>query len=143
MQTKSVHRPCPAATGAGMLFLLLITLGLIAPGHPTSAAEAPKSWSGTWNNRKYKTNGPLTCTITSAKDGVWQAKFTGTGIGKPFSYDATINVRQSGNRTTLQGVSKIDGENYQWTGAISGTTLTGSYRSASGNNGDFRLQAGK
>lgn len=30
-------------------------------------------------------------------------------------------------------------DNYQWTGYVEGNTLFGKYRSASGNNGEFRL----
>jgi hypothetical protein len=41
----------------------------------------------------------------------------------------------------LQGTSTVDGDSYQWTGEIQGGMLIGQYRSASGNNGEFRLQA--
>ena len=107
------------------------------------AADAPKSWSGKWNNKKYNTTGALTCTVIGEQNGQWIARFTGTGLGKPFNYTALITVKKDGNTTTLQGTTKVDGDNYQWSGSISGPAMVGSFRSGNGNNGDFRLQAGK
>ncbi len=105
------------------------------------AADAPsKQWSGTWDNKKYKTSGPLTCSAKMNTNGVWQAKFTGTGLGKPFGYDATIRAGEKGGRLILQGTTSVDGEAYQWSGYVQGKVLVGSYKSASGNNGTFKLQ---
>ena len=125
--------------------------GLLAAGlltgitMPIGAADAPKdigkAWSGTWNNRKYNTSGPLTCTVIGEENGQWIARFSGTALGKPISYTAMIAPKQDGGRTTLTGTTKIDGSNYQWSGAIAGKSLTGNYRAANGNNGEIRLQA--
>jgi len=107
------------------------------------AAEAAKAWSGTWNNQKFKTTGELTCTVVGEQNGQWIAKFTGTGLGKPFNFTALITVKDNGGAKALQGVAKIQGDNYQWTGSISGQTLTGNFQSGTGNKGDFKLQAKK
>lgn len=116
----------------------------ITPSPATSAdATASKKWSGKWDNKKYKTSGPLTCTATLKDSATWQAKFTGTGLGKPFGYDATIKVSNKSGRMILQGSTSVDGESYQWSGYVQGKSLIGSYRSASGNNGTFRLEEGK
>lgn len=103
-------------------------------------ANTNMSWAGNWNNRKYNTNGPLKC-VASPKDAkTWNAVFEGTGIGKPFKYDVTLQAMKKGNRTLLEGTSTIDGDVYRWTGYIEGGALHGKYRSASGNNGEFKLQ---
>ena len=131
---------------AGLLALVLV----ITPSRPAGAATAPKSsvpvnkaWSGTWNNRKYNTTGQLICTVVGEQNGQWIAKFTGIALGKPISYTALMTPKPSGANTALSGVTKVDGFEYQWSGTISGQSLTGSYKAANGNNGDFRLQARK
>ncbi|MEW6305178.1 MAG: hypothetical protein AB1705_17010 [Verrucomicrobiota bacterium] len=148
------------ARRSSLALLCLLTIGaLLMPAHPAFAADAPapkskgtnsnnsgkatptQSWSGTWNNRRYNTSGPLTCTIVGEQGGQWMARFTGTGVGRQFNYIALITVRRNGNVMSLQGSTRVDGDNYQWTGTISGTTMTGSFRSNNGNNGEFRLQA--
>jgi len=125
--------------GCGCAAVLLASLVV-----PVIAADAPKeigkSWSGTWNNRKYNTSGPLTCTVIGEENGKWLARFTGTALGKPISYTALMTPKQSGARTDLSGVTKVDGADYQWTAAINGQSLNGSYRASNGNNGEFRLQ---
>jgi hypothetical protein len=103
-------------------------------------ADGPLRWQGTWNNRKYGTNGPLRCTAASKDANTWEAKFEGTGVGRPFTYNVNISTMKKGNRTLLQGTSSISGDMYQWTGYVEGKTLFGRYRSSSGNNGEFRLQ---
>ena len=112
---------------------------------PIGAADAPKdigsSWSGTWNNRKYNTSGPLTCTVIGEENGQWIAKFTGTALGKPISYTAMITPKPGTGRTTLTGTTRIDGSIYNLSGAVAGNSLTGSYTAANGNNGEIRLQA--
>lgn len=105
--------------------------------------QVGQSWSGGWNNNKYGTKGPLTCTVSAVDGKTWQAKFVGTGIGKPFTYTAAVNTTDKGDRTILQGMYSISGDAYRWTGYVEGDTLYGKYRSASGNNGEFRLKAAK
>jgi len=104
------------------------------------AQDKPTRWTGSWNNKKYNTKGPLHAVITPGENGALKAKFTGRGIRSNFSFDADITKKKSGNRVTLSGRSKINGDQYQWTGRASSTTLTGSYRSRSGNNGTFSMK---
>lgn len=98
------------------------------------------SWQGTWNNRKYGTNGPLICTAAPKNDKTWQARFEGKGLGKPFRYDVEIATTARGDRTLLQGTSTVDGDVYRWTGYVQGQVFYGRYRSATGNNGEFQLR---
>lgn len=111
------------------------------PVQAESKQSVGDAWKGTWNNNKYGTKGPLTCTVTAIEGKTWKAKFVGTGIGKPFTYDAAINSTEKGDRTILQGTYSISGDAYRWTGYVEGNLLYGKYRSASGNNGEFRLKA--
>lgn len=105
----------------------------------SNAAEEEKSWSGVWNNRKYRTKGPLKCTVSSTDGNKWNAKFEGKGIGKPFKYDASFQATKKGSQTVLRGTSMIDGHRYQWMGIIRGKTLYGRYQATNGNNGEFQL----
>ena len=130
-----------SAPRRGMLrLLLLVFLGVLAFGPLAHGADKTLSWSGKWNNKKYKTDGPLYCTMTDSGNGVWKAKFTGTGIRSKFNFDADIKVTRKGNRTTLSGATKVNGDRYQWTGYVNGQTMVGNYRSASGNNGSFSMR---
>jgi len=142
MQTTTFGRSTTCYCAA-VLLLLLVLIGLNRPNYTAMAADATKSWSGTWNNNKFKTTGPLTCTVVGDQNGQWIAKFTGTGLGRPFSYTALITVKTNGSVMTLSGNAKVDGDNYQWSGSINGANMAGSFRSGTGNNGDFKLQAKK
>ena len=117
------------------LFALLTVL----PSAP--AAEPAKSWTGTWNNKKYNTNGQLICTVVGEQNGQWIAKFTGTALGKPISYTALMTPKKNGDQTALTDTTKVDGFDYQWSATVTGKSLNGSYRASNGNNGDFRLQS--
>ena len=121
-------------------FLLLLVVGILAFGPAGHCADKAISFAGKWNNKKYKTDGPLYCTMTDAGGGTWKAKFTGTGIRSPFKFDADIKLTRKGNRTMLSGATKVNGDRYQWTGYVKGQTLVGNYRSASGNNGSFTMK---
>lgn len=128
------------------LTLALLALGLlIGLDHSIFAADAKatKAWSGTWNNKKYNTTGELTCTVVGEQNGQWIAKFTGTGLGKPFNYTALITHKTVGTNVTMQGTTRVDGDMYNWTGTISGQNMTGGFRSTTGNNGQFVLKAKK
>lgn len=139
----------PAKRATLLLGGLLALVLLITPGRPAGAADAPKkgnvpvnqAWSGTWNNRKYNTNGQLTCTVIGEQNGQWLARFTGIALGKPITYTALMRPTPQGANTALAGTTKVDGFDYQWTATVSGKTLNGSYRASNGNNGEFRLQA--
>ncbi len=120
--------------------ILLLACFLMLSGSAFSAETEEKSWTGGWNNRKYRTNGPLTCTVTSQEKSTWKATFTGKGIGRPFRYEVSFTAMKKGNITYLRGTSKLKGDVYQWVGQIRGKVLYGRYRSGSGNNGEMRLQ---
>jgi hypothetical protein len=137
--TRTLHLTRHAASSFGAFALAAVFL-LSAPLDTVAAEATTKTWSGTWDNRKYKTSGPLKCTATTKDSSSWQAKFTGEGLGKPFGYDATIKITNRGGRLVLSGTTSVDGEAYQWSGYVQGNYLVGSYRSASGNNGSFKLQ---
>ena len=119
----------------------LALLTLLAPLLPADAAEPAKSWTGTWNNKKYNTNGALTCTVVGEQNGQWIAKFTGIALGKPISYTAHMTPKKNGEQTALSGTTKVDGFDYQWSATVVGKALNGSYKASNGNNGDFKLQS--
>ena len=133
-------------TTSALTFVSLISTMLLGAVTHAAAAEpstAPvsKAWSGTWNNRKYNTSGTLTCTIVGDQGGQWLAKFTGVALGKPITYTALMTPKPEGPKTNLTGLTKVDGFDYQWSAAIQGKTLNGSYKASNGNNGEFRLQS--
>lgn len=128
----------PSRIRAAAFLSAVLLFAILAP--QLQAADAAKVYSGTWNNRKYKTQGPLTCNLNISSGATWKAKFTGKGLGKPFTYDTDLTVTKANNRLNLRGVSSVDGERYNWTGYISGANMVCSYRSASGNNGTFQLR---
>jgi hypothetical protein len=137
----------PHLNGVSALIpFLALFAGILLPAFIPAAPAAPaadtatKVYSGTWNNRKYKTQGPLTCNLTVNSGNQWQATFTGKGLGKPFTYRTRLTATRVGNRTDLRGVSSVDGERYDWAGTINGANMVCSYRSASGNNGAFQLR---
>lgn len=99
-----------------------------------------KTWAGTWTNKKYNTTGPLKCVATPGKDGKWKATFTGKFQGDPFKYQAEFSSKPGKGMTLLAGKSKVRGHDYQWTGNIKGTTLTGKYNSSVGYYGNFVLK---
>lgn len=138
---RTVTRPLRLPGIALLLLTLQGTPGLSS--RLTAAEAATKSWSGTWDNKKFKTNGPLTCRATQKDATTWEAKFTGEGLGKPFAYDATIKSADRNGRLVMGGTATVDGETYQWSGYVQGKFLLGSYRSATGNNGSFKLQEAK
>ena len=138
MQTTT---PVPTSSRRAVLIAFVILLALLAPLPPVAAAEPAKSWTGTWNNKKYNTNGALTCTVVGEQNGQWIAKFTGIALGKPISYTALMTPKKNGEQTALSGTTKVDGFEYQWTATVAGKALNGSYKASNGNNGDFKLQS--
>lgn len=117
----------------------LLTVGMFLSVAAQDAAKA-RTWEGNWNNRKYGTSGPLRCVATATSNTNWDARFDGTGLGKPFRYDVSFTGTTKGDRTLLQGTANVGGDTYRWTGSIKGDVLQGSYRSSSGNNGEFVLK---
>jgi hypothetical protein len=118
--------------------LLFITVCLIVACSP-AAAQEQKTWTGKWNNRKYGTSGPLKCVAGESRAGQWNAVFTGTFKGDPFEFRAAFQGKAGRQSTDLSGQSTIRGARYQWTGKIQGRQLTGSYKAANGNYGEFQL----
>ena len=121
--------------------LIPALLALLALLLPAAAAEPAKSWSGTWNNKKFNTSGALTCTVIGEQNGQWIAKFTGIALGKPISYTALMTPKKNGEQTALSGTTKVDGFEYKWTANLNGKSLNGSYTASNGNNGEFKLLA--
>ncbi len=115
-------------------FALLV---LVAPCQAQSKATR---WEGSWNNKKYNTKGPLQAVIAPAAGGNLKATFTGTGIRSKFSFDANITKSTKNNRVALSGKTRINGDDYTWTGSAGAAALVGNYRSRSGNNGTFTLK---
>lgn len=106
----------------------------------TYAINERVAFSGSWNNRKYRTSGALRCSAL-VKDGkTWKAKFDGTGVYGKFSYDVEISTRENGKQIQLQGNSTVSGHRYKWTGSVKKGVLTGKYTASNGNNGTFRLE---
>ncbi|MEL6110287.1 MAG: hypothetical protein AAFU85_30125 [Planctomycetota bacterium] len=104
----------------------------------TAFAETTWTGSGTWNNRKYGTSGPLKCVAKETSPGKWEAVFTGKFQGDPFEYKAEFESKGEQSKT-LSGKSKIRGHRYEWEGSLKGKRLIGKYRSSVGYHGEFRL----
>lgn len=139
-KTNSFYQFAIRGRRLAVRLLLMLCAGIFAFGPMAYGADKSLSWTGTWNNKKYKTEGPLHCTMTDAGEGIWKANFTGTGIRSQFKFDADIKLARKDGRTTLSGATKVDGDRYQWTGYVNGQTLVGNYKSASGNNGSFTMK---
>lgn len=123
---------------------LLLSVGLILVCGTAQAQDAKaKTWEGTWTNKKYNTTGPLKCVATPGKAGKWTATFTGKFQGDPFEYKAEFQSKPGKGETLLSGKSKVRGHDYEWTGNIKGTTLTGKYNSTVGYYGNFVLKEAK
>ncbi|MGZ0163391.1 MAG: hypothetical protein ACKVII_05710 [Planctomycetales bacterium] len=118
------------------LLFLIICLMVVCS---SATAQEQKTWAGKWNNRKYGTSGPLKCVAGESRAGQWNAVFTGTFKGDPFEFRAAFLGKAGRQSTDLSGQSTIRGAKYQWTGKIQGRQLTGSYKGANGNYGEFTL----
>lgn len=116
--------------------------GLLSSGGLLLAQESSedKTWEGTWMNRKYNSSGPLKCVAKAKDDATADATFSGTFMRDPFKYDVTVSMKQERRQTTLTGTATLDGDRYEWSGFVRGTTLYGQFRSLKGHNGEFTLQ---
>ena len=121
--------------------LILSSLALLSfvPGE-MRAEEKTRTWTGTWNNKKYGTSGPLKCVAKTDGQGNWDAIFTGEFKRDPFKYTAKFKSMEKGRQTLLSGDATIRGHKYQWQGAMKGNTLTGQYKSTVGYYGQFVLK---
>lgn len=120
----------------------LLTASLLLFTAPLFAADE-KTWEGTWTNARFKTSGPLKCVATQGEDGTWEATFSGSFQGQAFKYDVEFQSKKGSGGLNLSGTSKIDGFEYEWTGTLKGTTLSGRYRASNGYNGGFTLREPK
>ena len=99
--------------------------------------------SGTWNNKRYGTRGPLQCVATSKDGKTWTATFTGKFRRSPFKFNAKFASKKVKNRTNLGGTAVVDGDRYRWSGYIQGNKLVGQFRSQKGYFGGFVLNRAK
>jgi len=111
----------------------------------TAEDDAPqqKTFQGQWNNQKYGTSGPLKCVARPADGGKVNATFSGMFKGDPFSYDVSFDTRPGRGKIDLAGKATVSGHLYEWTGSLSGETLTGKYTASSGYYGGFTLKETK
>lgn len=116
-------------------FLTIILI--LVTGHAVAAET--RTWTGTWNNRKFGTSGPLRCVGEQNQPGQWSAVFTGTFKGDPFEYRAQFQSRIQRQNEVLSGKATIRGSQYEWTGTIRDKQLRGKYNSAVGYYGEFIL----
>jgi len=130
MKTKNTLRK---STLSGLLLLGAITI-LFTAVPQASAAEV---FVGQWNNKKYKTKGTMTATLTKGQGNNWSGVFTGVAIGKNYRFTARFTEKTSSGKRMLVGNSNIDGSMYKWAAYIGARTLNGTYRAANGNNGNF------
>lgn len=127
----------------GRMILLVMSVVMLAAGAARAAEEetaSPKTWEGTWMNRKYNTTGPLRCEARVKDDATAEATFSGTFMRDPFKYDITVATKQERNQMTLTGTAQLDGDRYEWSGYVRGKVLYGQFRSLKGHNGEFRLE---
>lgn len=118
-------------------------LTTLACGADEDKPPEQKVFNGKWNNQKYGTSGPLKCIARPAADGKVNATFSGTYKGDPFTYDVTFDTRPGRGKIDLAGKATVSGHLYEWTGALSGDTLTGKYTATSGYYGGFTLKETK
>ncbi len=126
-------------TGLMMLSLGFSPSRVIAEVDNKEEAVKEKTFTGTWNNRKYNSSGPLKCVARPGKNGNVVATFTGTFKGDPFKYDVEFQARPGKNQIDLSGKATISGHFYKWTGSLTGGRLRGKYLGSNGYNGEFIL----
>lgn len=107
---------------------------------PAFAAEGESfAGSGTWNNKRYRTRGPLQCKAVSKDGKTWTATFTGKFRNSPFKFDAKFAAKKVRGRTNVGGTAIVDGDRYRWQGYFKGNQLVGQFRSQKGYFGGFVL----
>jgi hypothetical protein len=143
MSRLPAQRPGIPWFGVAGKTLLALIAALATTDGVGLAQDKEKSWQGTWNNRRAGTTGPLRCTATPKDDKTWEADFEGMFMTRRFNYTVTLATARRSGRTLLQGTATIDGDEYRWEGYTDGRVLFGRFRSAKGNNGEFRLQESK
>ncbi len=126
-----------------MTRLLAAVLLVFSAATAATAADATKTWEGTWDNKKTGSKGTLKCVATKGKDGAWTATFSGLFLTEKFSSDVTFAEKPGKAGSALSGAADIRNRKFEWTGALKGDTLTGSYKGSGGWYGDFVLKEAK
>jgi hypothetical protein len=119
---------------------LIVATVVLLGGLNARADENARTFEGTWNNKKYNTNGTMKCVAKPGKDGKWTATFSGVFMGESFSYDVSFTEKKGQAQSDLSGNAEVKNQKYDWTGTLKGNTLTGKYRSNGGYYGDFVLK---
>ncbi|MGE3409047.1 MAG: hypothetical protein AB7I37_19690 [Pirellulales bacterium] len=123
--------------------LVLASLLLLVGSSLLADEGEARTWKGTWNNRRFKTSGPLQCVAVEDGEGNWKATFSGTFQNDPFSYDVTFASKKKKSQYDLSGTAKIQQFDYEWKGSIKGKNLVGEYEASNGFNGSFQLKEEK
>ncbi len=120
------------------MFRIILVLSLAFFGSPLCAQQA-REFEGRWTNQRMNSSGTMSCQTAEVSAGRWQGVFRGVFQGKPFEYRVEFQSKGNGAERLLAGTSIIDGQNYQWEGALSASQLRGRYRASNGWNGEFVL----
>lgn len=124
-------------------FALAGALALSLFGAALHADDSPRTFQGNWTNRKTRSNGTMKCVGKPGEGGTWNATFSGSFQGSPFSYEVTFQAKSDRGQSALSGKAVIQNRKYEWAGALKGDTLTGRYRADNGWFGDFVLKESK
>jgi hypothetical protein len=120
-----------------LLLLFCVLLNHALSSTPAEAAE--RVFEGPWNNRRTGASGTMTCNASEVSPGQWKAVFRGVFQGQPFEYAVEFQAKASRAGNELAGTTTIDGQRYQWTGALQASQLRGQYQASNGWNGEFTL----
>ena len=96
-------------------------------------------WSGTWSTYNPAQGAvpakeickSLTCKVTAAKDGVWEATFEGD-CGRPYKYTIKMEGRQVGKAVLFKGTTDLgpkDGGQFDWIGRANDKEFVGFFTS--------------
>ncbi len=124
-----------------MLRLLIFSSLLLKLGSLSIQTEAAEErvFEGPWNNRRTGASGTMTCNASEVSPGQWKAIFRGVFQGQPFEYSVDFQAKPVRGGSELAGTTTIDGQNYQWAGALQASQLRGQYQASNGWNGEFVL----
>jgi Protein of unknown function (DUF3617) len=125
----SVARPRVAWLGLSMLAL---GIALAVAGRPAAAAEPPKRKSGLWEMKQQldgmPSMGAMQMCVDQASDNLMQDR------ARQKADCSVMDVSQSGGKTTLHSVCKVDAKTTATTDAVFTGSMDSSYR------GDIRVR---
>jgi hypothetical protein len=125
---------------AGSVVVVLCAALLMTSTPVTGAQEITRTWEGTWSNDKSSSSGPLRCVATEVESGQWNGTFTGIFKEEPFTYQVTFQSQQEHRGSFgLSGKAMLRDNAYEWSGSMWGKTLSGTYGSTDGSQGEFIL----